>query len=152
MNLSQSQSSIPANQSNTSLSSTRWHSAAEGFSKPGHTIARMLFCIWCCNQGPAKKSPAGFLPTIQAESKCAGVVFLLYHLRPYVQRLVLAPVLREYCSISYTVSHWALYSQEEPCLLNKQLFNILFSPHCSVCGLKPSLALNTEPVVSLQAF
>lgn len=118
----------------------------------GHTIARMLFCIRCCNLGPAKKSPAGFLPTIQAESKCAGVGVLLYHLRLYVQRLVLAPVLRENCSISYTASRWALYGQEEPCLLNKQLFNILFSPHCSMCGLEPSPALNTEPVVSLQAF
>lgn len=35
---------------------------------------------------------------------------------------------------------------------NKQLFNILFSPHCSVRGLEPSPALNTEPGVFLQAF
>lgn len=46
----------------------------------------------------------------------------------------------------------ALHSQEELGLLNKQLFNILFSLHCSMCGLKPSPALNTELVLSLQAF
>lgn len=46
----------------------------------------------------------------------------------------------------------ALHSQEELGLLNKQLFNILFSLRCSMRGLKPSPALNTELVLSLQAF
>lgn len=51
-----------------------------------------------------------------------------------------------------TPSRRALRGQEEPGLPNKQLFNILFSPHCSVRGLEPSPALNTEPGVFLQAF
>ena len=77
---------------------------------------------------------------------------LLHHLRPRCRGWSSPLVLGENCPIPYIPSHRAQHGQEELGLLNKQLFNILFSPHCSTHGLKPSPALNTEPVVSLTGF
>lgn len=117
----------------------------ERLSKPGEITAGILFAfsaaVWGQQRSPQLASP----PTVQAGSKCAGVGSLLHHLRPYM--LIPAATARGKLS-----SCRALPGQEELGLLNKQLFNILFSPHCSMHGLKPSPALNTELVLSLQAF
>lgn len=117
----------------------------ERFSRPGNITAGMLFAFSAAVWGQQRSPQLASLPTVQAGSKYAGVGFFLHHLRPYM--LLLAPNTRGKLS-----SCRALHSQEELGLLNKQLFNILFSLHCSTCGLKPSPALNTELVLSLQAF
>lgn len=118
---------------------------SERFSKPGDITAGMLFTFSAAVWGQQRSPQLASLPTVQAGSKCAGVGFFLHHLRLYM--LILAPNARGKLS-----SCRALYGQEELGLLNKQLFNILFSLHCSMRGLKPRPALNTELVLSLQAF
>lgn len=139
--LSQFQSWAPPNQANILISSTRWHSAGKGFPSQNRNVV----CIQCCSLGPAKKSLAGFPPHCAGWEQVCWCGFFLHHLRPYM--LILAPNARGKLS-----SCRALHGQEELGLLNKQLFNILFSLHCSMCGLKPSPVLNTELVLSLQAF
>lgn len=97
---SQPQSWAHQTSATSQFSKARWLTAAYGFAKPGYQT-RILFCIHCCSLGINRDAPACFLSNSTVWEPRAVMAFLLCHLRPEVQSLVLAVGKLPHCIHSF---------------------------------------------------